>query len=494
MRIEHLLDLDRIDVLAAADQHVLLAVDDVAKALLVQFGEIAGFQPAVHERLRGGLGLVPIAPHHVRSLGPQLADLAGRQRLARGADDAHVANRNRGAAAFRAIEIILGLMRGEGGGCFRHAPAEAGARVRKRLLDAAHELGSGRRPAVGHRLQRGEVILAAGGMLDQLPGDGRHAAGVSAALALDQPHRGFGIPAMHQHDLRALEQRRDHDRLAAGGVKERHHEQIRARLPAGLGRRLAAAHARLRQRIAAGHDGGGRIAVRAERALGMAGGAGRVEDRGIVVGIEQDLRRRAVRQKLPIAHAADNILELRHFRMRDLLLVATDVDALEIRAVRQMLDDALEALGIRERDFGPGILQRIFELRAGPPCIERRGDRAGKQRAEEGRGPFGQIAHGDRDAVAFAHARLDQRIGEGERRARERPIAQALLLIDQKNALAVRHAGQEHLAQGRRRMLPDPRPHAANELLLHLEARARGGEDRPGFGERHGRPRLCLRG
>src|SRR5207302_8797500 len=111
--------------------------------------------------------------------------------------------------------------------------------------------------------------------------------------------------------------------------------------------------------------------------------------------------------KLPVPYPAENVLELRHFRMRDLLLVATNVDALEIRAVRQMLDDALEALGIREHDFGPAIFQRIFELRAGPPCIERRGDGAGEQRAEESCGPFGQIAHRDGDAVAFAHACLD---------------------------------------------------------------------------------------
>src|SRR5260370_39785325 len=104
-------------------------------------------------------------------------------------------------------------------------------------------------------------------------------------------------------------------------------------------------------------------------------GGGRGEGRG----------GRGMRQKLPVPWAAENVLELRHFRMRDLLLVATNVDALEIRAVRQVLDHALETLGIRERDSGPGILQRIFELRAGPPCIERRGDRAGKQRAEERR-------------------------------------------------------------------------------------------------------------
>src|SRR5712691_8087263 len=59
-------------------------------------------------------------------------------------------------------------------------------------------------------------------------------------------------------------------------------------------------------------------------------------------------------------------------------------------------------------------------------------------------------------------------------------------------ASAARHAGQEHVAQGRRRMLPDPRPHAVNELLLHLEARARRGEKRARLRNGHGGPRLCL--
>ncbi len=51
MLVERVLDLDAVDVLAAADQHVLGAVDDVAEAFLVQAGEIAGLDPAIDKGL-----------------------------------------------------------------------------------------------------------------------------------------------------------------------------------------------------------------------------------------------------------------------------------------------------------------------------------------------------------------------------------------------------------------------------------------------------------
>ena len=46
MAVEELLDLARIDVLAAADHHVLDAADDVAVALVVHGREVAGVHPA----------------------------------------------------------------------------------------------------------------------------------------------------------------------------------------------------------------------------------------------------------------------------------------------------------------------------------------------------------------------------------------------------------------------------------------------------------------
>src|ERR1700733_9455979 len=53
---QKLFDLARINVLAAADHHVLDAADNVAIAVLVQSGEIAGMHPAgAVDRLGGAL-------------------------------------------------------------------------------------------------------------------------------------------------------------------------------------------------------------------------------------------------------------------------------------------------------------------------------------------------------------------------------------------------------------------------------------------------------
>ena len=84
--VEELLDLARVDVLAAADHHVLDPADDVAVAVLAHLGEVAGVHPAVGvDRLGGLLRLVPVAEHHRVAAGaelpgsPALDGLAGRR-------------------------------------------------------------------------------------------------------------------------------------------------------------------------------------------------------------------------------------------------------------------------------------------------------------------------------------------------------------------------------------------------------------------------------
>src|SRR5581483_6487482 len=92
---EHALDLDAVDVLAAADEHVLGPVDDVDEALVVEAGDVAAVQPAVSERLGRGLGLVPVALDDVRSADPELADLTGGQCIAVAVDDLDLDDGNR---------------------------------------------------------------------------------------------------------------------------------------------------------------------------------------------------------------------------------------------------------------------------------------------------------------------------------------------------------------------------------------------------------------
>src|SRR5688572_12486112 len=75
MHGDDLLDLVRVNIEARHKDHVLLAVDDADKAFLVHDADVAGAQkPVLTQDLRGVLGTLPIAFHHLL---PADADLSG---------------------------------------------------------------------------------------------------------------------------------------------------------------------------------------------------------------------------------------------------------------------------------------------------------------------------------------------------------------------------------------------------------------------------------
>src|SRR6185503_11567015 len=70
MRVEIFLDLARVHILAAADDHVLDAADDVDVAVLVGGGEVAGVHPAAGvDRVARRLLVAPVADHHAVAAG-----------------------------------------------------------------------------------------------------------------------------------------------------------------------------------------------------------------------------------------------------------------------------------------------------------------------------------------------------------------------------------------------------------------------------------------
>jgi hypothetical protein len=74
VRVEELLDLPRVDVLAATDDRVLRAADDVRVAVGVDRRQVARVHPAGRVgRLVRPLLVVPAAEHHALSAHPQLA-------------------------------------------------------------------------------------------------------------------------------------------------------------------------------------------------------------------------------------------------------------------------------------------------------------------------------------------------------------------------------------------------------------------------------------
>src|ERR1700722_3408361 len=70
MPIQEFLDLPRIQVLAAANHHVLDAADDVAIALVVDHAEVAGVHPAAGvDHVGGPFRIAPVAEHDAVATG-----------------------------------------------------------------------------------------------------------------------------------------------------------------------------------------------------------------------------------------------------------------------------------------------------------------------------------------------------------------------------------------------------------------------------------------
>src|SRR3954452_12821636 len=98
MLVEHLFDLTWVDVVSAPDDQVLLPVDDVVVAVLVDPGHVPALEPAVwcHDLL-GRVRPAPIALHHVVAADPDLPNLAGWQRVSFLVCDLHLDTLDRGA-------------------------------------------------------------------------------------------------------------------------------------------------------------------------------------------------------------------------------------------------------------------------------------------------------------------------------------------------------------------------------------------------------------
>src|SRR5581483_6717508 len=77
---DDLLDLPRVDVVAAADDQFLLPVHYVVEAVLVDPCKVPGAEPAAADGRRGRLRALPVALHDVVPADRDLADLTGRRR------------------------------------------------------------------------------------------------------------------------------------------------------------------------------------------------------------------------------------------------------------------------------------------------------------------------------------------------------------------------------------------------------------------------------
>ena len=153
-----------------------------------------------------------------------------------------------------------------------------------------------------------------------------------------------------------------------------------------------------------------------------------------------------------------------------------------------MRRDALPALLVADQQFRAGIRQAIAEFRTGPPCVERHDDRADRGGGEEGDRPFGQVAHRQCDPVALGHAQFLQMMGQSGDGAEPAVEGDALILVHNEFAVAMRAARQRDGAQAGRGVLPGAQANAADLDLLHLEALAGRGQHLAALLAAHRRP------
>ena len=295
---DRFLDLARIDVGAARDEHVRRPAGDVEEAPVVQVAQVAGVEPAVLERLRVRLVVLEIAEEDGGAAHADFTRLMGRQALAVVRQDGDVhAGARQAARADRIGRIVLDRVQAR-----RQDGDVAGDLAETEILNQdLADLAQGvllvgpvhGRAGVDDIAQRGMVVAVHRLMLGQHGQDGRHGEHVRHLVFLDQAPGLFAIQSFagQQHaggalgdlgdgmDARAVRQGGDHQ----GDVVLR----------------------RVRHQVAQVIDGDeGHLAVGQHPRLGATRGARGVEEPANVVAVyvgQFDVRGRGVGdQGLPI--------------------------------------------------------------------------------------------------------------------------------------------------------------------------------------------------
>ena len=414
--VEELLDLARVDVLAAADHHVLDAADDVAVALVVDHREVTGVHPAAGVDRFLGLGLVvPVAEHHRVAAGAQLARLAARHDAALVVDDLHLQVRLDAAdGGHAAVDGVVGAAleahrRGLG-----HAVGD-GHLGHVHLADhPLHDLDRAR--AAGHDAcaQAGEIEVGKARMIERGDEHRRHAIEAGAFLLR---HR-----LQHRQRLEGLG-RVDHGG-AVGEAAEVAHHHAEAVVQRHRDAHAVARHQldRLADEEAVVED----VVVRQRRALGVAGGAGGELDVDRVVELQprrqqrqrsELITRRRDAQTVEIEHAWRSFAaHADHELQRRQRMAAQQTGFTMAQLGRQFGKhfQVVAALEGRRQDqrAAPHLVERVFEFGATVSRVDVHQRQPGLGGGELGQRPFGVVLRPDADAITRREAQSHQAAGQ----------------------------------------------------------------------------------
>ena len=444
MSAQRLLDLPRIDIEAADDRHVLLAVEDEQVAVLVDRADVPGVQPAVPERRRGFLGPVAVAAHDLR---PARADFAGlvrpeRPRAGLGIDDLHLGQRHRHADRALLADAVARI-EGQHRAGFALAVALADGAA-GRGFPAAHGFHrqcrrAGEAEPEAREIRRGERLVR-----HQADEQCRASREQRDAVRFDRAQRVFGAIALQDRKRAAAIGREQQPHGDGVGMISRRDDQD---VLVGAGRQ---------QGLALRHIGRHR-AVGEIDALGTARRAAGVLQDGERVRLGKRRQRKALagpsgQPRAGIDHDGPADAELGGKRADHVLQrgIADDRGRLRIRQDRT-------------------------ELVCRVGGIERNGLRPGGQDREGCNRGIDRIRHDQRDPPA---ANLSQRLGEPGDAGDVFPICQPLLAAAKRHALrrSVASRGQ-HVQHGRKDMR-HRRRHGVKSWAL---ARSACGLAVPGF-------------
>ena len=412
VREQELLDLSRVDVFAAADQHVLDPAHDVAVALGVERGEVAGVHPAVDHRFKRALLVAPVAVHHGIAAGAQFALLAHRHRVAQRVDQLDLEVRlHPSDGADAALQRVGGIALERHRAGLGHAVGDRDLVHVHFLDDPLHHFDRAGRAGHAARAQAAQVVLRKVGMVELRDEHRRHAVQRGAAFGGNGRQRQAGIEALaRKHHRRARGQAHQHAHHHAEAVVERH----RYRQP------VVDAEAHRRTHADGVVDD---VVVRQRGALRVAGGAaGELHIDRLV-----RLQRRADGQRRPHAGRVGQCVEfapIHHARRGDVAQPDDQPQLGQPRAAQlartagvefgregpqhRQVVRALELRGRHQR-LQAGLVDGVIEFRDAVGRVDVHQDHAqprGRQHRDE---PLGAVGRPDAEPVALHEPQPVQR-------------------------------------------------------------------------------------
>ncbi|MCY1506165.1 hypothetical protein D9M68_404040 [compost metagenome] len=402
MAVQHALDLDGGDVLAAGDDDVLQPVADFHVAVRMPHRQVAGVEPAAGEGFLGGAGVLQVALHHRVATHEDLADglAVARHRFEAGRVGDHHAFQGRVAHALARLDARALVQRLlvplAFPGTHRDRAVDLGETVDvgdpdAHLLHRADHLGR-RRGAGDQRVDRMvDGGLGRGRHVDQRVEHDRRAAEVGDPVLADQVEDLLRIdPA--QADMYAGHGGYGPGVAPAVAVEHRQGPQVHRVLAHGPDHLVA-------QRVQVG------AAVVVDHALGIAGGAGGVVQRDGVPLVLRPLPGElgiALGEQRLVVQAADQ-LALAVFR-----IVHVDHQRRMVEHADGGADDVVE-LAVGDQHLGLAVLQHEGDGLRVQAHVEGVEHRADHRHAEVRLDHLGNVRQHHRHRVATADAASGQR-------------------------------------------------------------------------------------